>query len=152
MMEMKSTMESKKINLMGSEVEAGFECKPKELDAEKPIMHYKTLIYVCEDERCKKAGKSDKAKELREIVKELNLHTGKNRIKISRSLCQGACRFRQVMQVNENTRANGCEQNNGVWLKHTHKYKKDDYKKLFLKLSESESLEEFEQIDMKIYE
>ena len=56
------------------------------------------------------------------------------------------------MQINENTKANGSEKNNGVWLKQTHKYKKDEYEKLFLKLSKSESLEEFEQIDMKIYE
>ncbi len=139
-------------NIMGSEVVEGFTCKPKKLEPNKPIMHYKTLIYVCEDERCKGAAKCDKAVELREIVKELGLHMGKHRIKISRNLCQGACRFRQVMQINENTQANGCEKNNGIWLKHTHKYSKDDYKKLFLALSNDEDLSDFKQIDMRVYE
>ncbi len=152
MMEMKSTMENKNINLMGSEVIDGFACKPKKLEPNKPIMHYKTLIYVCEDERCKKASKTDRAKELREVVQEMGLHKGKNRIKISRSLCQGACRFRQVMQINENTNANGNSKNNGIWLKHTHKLKKEDIKKLFLTLESNQSLEEFEQIDMRVYE
>ena len=152
MMAMKSTMENKKINLMGSEVVDGFECKPKKLEPNKPIMHYKTIIYVCEDERCKGAAKTDKAKELRDIIKDMELHKGKNRIKISRSMCQGACRFRQVMQINENTNANGYEPNNGVWLKHTHRYKLEDYKKLFFALSSNQNLKEFKKIDMKIYE
>jgi cobalt-precorrin 5A hydrolase len=145
-------MENKpKINLMGSEVKDGFECKPKILEPNKPIMHYKTLIYVCEDERCSGASGKNKAKELRETIKELNLQNGKNRIKVSRSFCQGACRFRQVMQINENTQANGYLKNNGVWLKHTHKFSKEKYKELFLTLSENKPLDNFKQIDMKVF-
>ena len=145
-------MEDKKINIMGSEVVEGFECKPKVLDPNKPIMHYKTLIYVCEDERCSKAAGNDKAKELRNILKDINLETGKNRIKVSRSMCQGACRFRQVMQINENTKANGYEPNNGIWLKNTHKYSRKQYEELFIALSLNKSLDEFSSIDMKVYE
>ncbi|MCK5293139.1 MAG: (2Fe-2S) ferredoxin domain-containing protein [Arcobacteraceae bacterium] len=144
-------MENKKINIMGSEVVDGFECKPKVLDSNKPIMHYKTLIYVCEDERCSKASGVDKAKELREILKDINIETGKNRIKVSRSMCQGACRFRQVMQINENTKANGYEPNNGIWLKHTHKFTREEYEELFLALSLNKSLDNFSSIDMKVY-
>ena len=63
-----------KINMMGSEVVDGYECKPVVLDPNKPIMHYKTLTYVCTDERCKKASKcDDKAKQLRDILKDINL-------------------------------------------------------------------------------
>lgn len=145
-------MKNKKINIMGSEVVDGFECKPKNLDPNKPIMHYKTLIYVCEDERCAKASGKDKAKELRDILKDINLETGKNRIKISRSMCQGACRFRQVMQINENTKANGYESNNGIWLKHTHRYTKQQYEELFIALSLNKGLEKFPSIDMKVYD
>jgi len=142
-----------KINIMGSEVADGYECKPKILDPNRPIMHYKTLIYVCSDERCSRASGDgvDRAKELREIVKELHLDRGESRIKISRSMCQGACRYRQVMQINENTDANGYLRNNGIWLKGTHRYTKDKYKRLFQKLSSNDSLDEFKQIDMKIF-
>jgi len=138
-------MESKKINLMGSEVVEGFACKPKKLDPNKPIMFYKSIVYVCSDERCAKAGKVDKASELREIVKELGLEKGKDRIKISRSLCQGACRFRQVAQINSDF------PNQKVWLKHTHNFKKEDWKEIFLKLKNDEKLDK-NLIDMKVYE
>ena len=82
----------------------------------------------------------------------MDLEKGVNRIKISRSLCQGACRFRQVIQINENTKANGYELNNAIWLKHTHKYSKKDYENLFIALSLNKSLDDFEQIDMKVYD
>ena len=144
-----------KTNIMGSQIVKGFECKPKKLDPNKPIMHYKTLLYICEDERCKNASKNiDKAKELREIVKELDLEKGQNRIKISRSLCQGACRYKQVVQINENTNANGYAPNNGIWLKHTHKYSKQKWKELFIALKENKNIQtnsKFDTIDMRIY-
>ena len=140
-----------KTNIMGSAIENGYECKPKVLNPNKPIMHYKTLVYVCDDIRCGKAGGENKTKYLRKIVKDLGLEKGKKRIKISRNMCQGACRFRQVMQINENTKSNGYEPNNGIWLKHTHQYDKEHYEKLFVALSTNQSLNEFEQIDMKVY-
>ena len=142
-----------KINMMGSEVVEGYECKPVVLDPNKPIMHYKTMIYVCTDERCKAASKcEDKAKELRDILKEINLAKGANRIKITRNSCQGACRFRQVMQINENTQANGYEPNNGIWLKNTHKFSKEKYIELFKTLASNKPLDNFKQINMKVYD
>ncbi len=144
MMGLRGIMASK-INLMGSEVVEGFECKPKKLDPNKPIMFYKAIVYVCSDERCAKAGKKERAKELREIVKELGLQKGKNRIKISRSLCQGACRFRQVVQINSDS------PNQKLWLKHTQKLSREDWRELFLKLSRDEKVDK-NLIDMKVYE
>ena len=140
-----------KTNLMGSKVVDGYECKPVVLDKNKPIMHYKTIIYICDDQRCGKAGGANRAKELREILKQMNLAKTQNRIKISRSLCQGACRFRQVMQINENTKVNGYEPNNGIWLKHTHKFDRKKIEELFIALSTNQSLDDFEQIMMKVY-
>ena len=117
-------MSDVKVNLMGSEVVDGFVCKPKVLDPEKPIMHFKTQIFLCHDERCKKAHKSDLlSDDLREILKEVNLARGPNRIKISRTGCFGACRFRSVANLYENTRVNGHPKNNNLWLRNIHKYK-----------------------------
>ncbi len=138
-------MESKNINLMGSEVVEGFACKPKNLDPNKPIMFYKAIVYICCDERCSKAGKVDKAKELRELVKELNLAKGKNRIKISRTLCQGACRFRQVAQINSDS------PNQKIWLKHTHRFSKEQWREIFLDLVNDKEIK-VNRIDMKVYE
>ena len=136
-----------KTNLMGSEVVEGFTCKPKKLDPNKPIMHYRFILYICSDERCAKAGSKDKAVELREIVKEMGLDRGENRIKISRSLCQGACRFRQVAQINENSPT---PINNSLWLKHTHKFTKEEWKKIFLDLIDGKKIDK-NIIKMKIY-
>ena len=145
-----------KINEMGSEVVEGFKCKPKDYDASRPIMHYKTIVMLCDGERCAKAGKIDKATHLREIIKDMGLNLGANRIKISRSGCYGACRFRQVCQINENTRVNGNIENNGLWLKGTHNFSDKQWREIFTMLSEDkillEELDDEKFIPMKVYE
>jgi len=138
-----------KINEMGSEVVEGYACKPKDFDPNRPIMHYKTLLLLCDDERCGKAGKIDKATHLREILKEMGLNKGENRIKISRTGCYGACRFRQVCQITENTQANGNAKNNALWLRNTHKFSDDEWRDIFLALSEDKILTE--QLDSEVF-
>jgi len=144
-------MDKVKINTMGSEVVDGFECKPKVLDPNKPIMHYKNIIYVCIDKRCSAAGSSKKADELRELLKDMNLDVGEQRIKISKSLCFGACRYKQVANIFSNTQANGIEEHNNIWLKKTQDYEIEKWKDLFIALKENRSLNGFEQIEMKVY-
>lgn len=141
--------DGKLYNMMGSEVVEGFTCKPKVFDANKPIMHFKTQIFLCDDERCGKAHKSDdKAADLREILKEIKLAKGENRIKIVRTGCFGACRFRSIANIYENTMANGNITNNALWLKNVHKYDDKKWAKLFEELSLNKKLdeEEFEQV------
>ncbi|MDF1881998.1 (2Fe-2S) ferredoxin domain-containing protein [Sulfurimonas sp. MAG313] len=144
-----------RLNEMGSEVVEGYTCKPKDYDPNRAIMHYKTLLLLCDDERCGKAGKIDKASNLREIIKEMGLNKGENRIKISRTGCYGACRFRQVCQVTENTQANGNEKNNALWLKNTHRFTDDQWRNIFMLLSEDkilvEEINEDNFIPMKVY-
>ena len=137
--------EEKLFNTMGSEVAEGFTCRPKKFDANKPIMHFKTQLFICDDERCGKAHKSeDKAKDLREIIKNLKLAKGENRIKVVRTGCFGACRFRSVANIYENTLVNGNVQNNAIWLKNIHRYTDEKWQDLFTKLSKNEHLDEKE--------
>jgi len=136
-------------NIMGSEVVEGFACKPKKFDANKPIMHFKTQIFLCHDERCSKAHKSEHlAADLRDVLKEMNLAKGENRIKISRTGCFGACRFRSVSNIYENTRVNGHANNNNLWLKNVHQYSKDKWKELFTALAQNKDIDnlDFEQV------
>ncbi len=153
-MEIKNIMENR-VNEMGSEVLEGYRCKPKNYDANRPIMHYKTLIFICDGERCKKAGKIDKASYLRDIIKDMGLNRGENRIKITRTGCYGACRFRQVCHITENTQANGNPKNNSLWLKHTHNFKESDWRRIFIYLSEDKILKDILDnryfIPMKLY-
>lgn len=154
----KSIMENKlsqpknvTLNIMGSEVVDGFVCKPKKLDPNKPIMHFKTQIFLCHDERCGKAHKSEHlADDLRTLLKELKLAKGENRIKISRTGCFGACRFRSVANIYENTRANGHAQNNNLWLKNIHQFSKEKWSELFFALADNKNIDdlEFEQVPM----
>jgi len=106
-------------------------------------------LLLCDDERCGKAGKIDKASHLRELIKEMGLNKGENRIKISRTGCYGACRFRQVCQITENTQANGEPKNNALWLKHTHKYSDDEWREIFRLLSESKIL--LDELDSEVF-
>jgi len=144
-----------RLNEMGSEVVEGYTCKPKDYDPNRPVMHYKTLLMICDDERCGKAAKGDKATHLRDILKEMGLNKGEKRIKITRTGCYGACRFRQVCQVTENTQANGNPKNNAVWMRHVHRYTDDDWRRIFTLLSEdkilADLLDEDAFIPMKVY-
>jgi len=143
-------MESK-INIMGSEVVEGFECKPKVLDVNKPMMHYKNIINVCVDKRCSKNGSSQKADDLRELIKECDLVSGKNRIKVTRAFCQGACRHGQVVNIFSNTQSNGLEKHNNIWLRKTHEYNKLKWVELLYAIRDGKDLDRFEQIEMKIF-
>jgi cobalt-precorrin 5A hydrolase len=141
---------------MGQETVGGYECKPKDFDPNRPIMHYQYQIYICDDKRCAKAAKYDKAKELRDLLKSMELNQGKNRIKISKSKCFGACRYRQVAQINANTQANGLSQNSALWLKHTHNYTLKKWEEIFLMLKAdkilTDELDSDDFIKMKVYE
>jgi cobalt-precorrin 5A hydrolase len=148
-------MAQAKINEMGNEVVEGFACKPKDYDPNRPIMHYKTLLLLCDDERCQKAGGASKPQELRELLKELGLNKGAKRIKITRTMCNGACRFRQVAQVSENMQDNGNAKNSSLWLKHTHRFTLERWGEIFQALSEDRELQELLSEDnfikMKMY-
>jgi len=145
-----------RVNEMGSEIVEGYTCKPKDYDATRAIMHYKTLLLLCDDERCGKAGKDDRATHLRELLKSMGLNKGKNRIKVSRTGCYGACRFRQVCQITENTQANGNLENNALWLKETHRFDDAKWQEIFEQLSQDklliDILDENDFIPMKVYE
>jgi (2Fe-2S) ferredoxin len=144
-------MENRLFNMMGSEVVSGFSCKPVKLVPDKPIMHFKTHIFICGDERCASAHKNDNvAADLRDILKEINLANGEIRIKISRTGCFGACRFRSVANIYENTKTNGYEANNNIWLRNIHKYTKEKWIELFTALAQNKNIDDldFKQVPM----
>lgn len=128
----------KRFNMMGSEVEEGYICKPKQKDPYKPIMHYKSHLFLCDDERCSGAHKEPVTDKLRDLLKTIELAKGENRIKITRTGCFGACRFRAVGLIYEN----GSEglTNNMVWLRNVHQYNEAKWKDLFTCLSEGISV------------
>ena len=152
MMEKINIMENKRFNTMGSEVVDGFTCKPKKLIPNKPIMHYKSHILLCEGQRCKKACKNDiLADTIRGYIKDIGHSKSDSRIKITRANCFGACRFRQTAVVFENTKANGFIPNNGVFLRNVHKFDEEKWKELFYTLINNIDLEKskFKLIPMK---
>lgn len=156
MMVKQSTMENKpKINEMGNEVVEGFNCKPKDYDASRPIMHYRTLLLLCDDERCQKAGGEDKPQQLRDLLKELELNKGERRIKITRTFCNGACRFRQVAHISKNIDSPKDSTNNSIWLKQTHRLSLEDWAVLFQAIADEKDLKEVLSeesfVAMKIY-
>lgn len=138
-------------NTMGSEVAVGYVCKPVHVDPQKPMMHYKAIIHICSDKRCNAAKEGLDVTQIRDIVKEMNLDKGESRIKISRAMCYGACRYKKVAVMFSNTRANGILEHNNLWLRHTDRYTKEDWKRLFGLIRENQPCEGFESIDMEIF-
>lgn len=124
--------------MMGSEVEEGYICKPRQKDPEKPIMHYQSHLFLCDDERCGGAHKEPMTDQLREWLKEMELAQGEKRIKITRTGCFGACRFRAVGLVYEN--GNDGLVNNMVWLRNIHQFDETKWQEILTCLSERESL------------
>jgi hypothetical protein len=144
------------INEMGSEVIEGFQCKPKDFDPNRAMMHYKTLLLICSGTRCSNTGETDKASYLRKLIKEMGLNKGKNRIKVTRTGCYGACRFKQVCQITENTQVNGNPKNSALWLQQTHKFTEKKWREILTLLSEdkilTEELDRDDFIPMRAYE
>lgn len=125
-------------NKMGSEVEPGYKCKPVNPDPKKPIMHYKSHIFICNGGRCAETFGADKITRLRELVEECGLSSGDKRIKITKTGCFGACRHRTAATLYENTLRNGDHANNAVWLREVHKLSEDTWKEIFYALSKGQ--------------
>lgn len=125
---------------MGSEVAEGYRCKPVHRDPHRPILHFRHQIFLCTGPRC--AGKDDmdaEAATLRTLAEQTGLDRGEHRIKITRSNCFGACRFRRVSVIYEN---GGTGKNNCVWLKRSHTMDQEAWEQLFQHLRDDRSLKD----------
>lgn len=129
-----------KTNSMGSEVVEGFKCKPQKLDQNKPIMFSAIQLFLCEGERCKNQGSAGLADRLRELVKELGFDKGESRIKITRTYCNGACRFGQFAYSYKNIKAKSFVEHNAftAW-KRVHEWTDAQWKELLISLVKNQS-------------
>lgn len=121
-------------NIMGSRVVEGFQCKPikEDRDLLRPIMSYRFHLFFCDGGRCLTVVKNWDATALRELLEEMNLHRGTNRVKITRSNCFGACRFKSVVSL-----YSFAGDFLPLWLQKTHHWKKEDWKSFFQQLTEN---------------
>lgn len=92
---------------MGSDVVEGFACKPETVDPDKPIMFAAAQIFICDGERCGACHSEDVAARVRGIIKEMGLHKGPDRIKVTRTGCNGACRHGAFAFAYQNGNAGG---------------------------------------------
>ncbi|CAM3607679.1 cobalamin biosynthesis protein CbiG [Vibrio aerogenes CECT 7868] len=132
-----------KVNAYGNEVVAGYQCKPKHVDLNRPMLFHKHHILLCEGQRCAKGGSKNLAHDLRGILKELGLATGEKRIKISRTMCVGACRNRATMVVYERAEnpASTLSPNHGQWLRGVENFTLQQWQDIFVALSENKPLQ-----------
>jgi len=145
-----------KKNSMGSDVIEGFACKPKELDKNKPIMYSAVQIFICDGNRCQdNTSSKELSDKVREIIKELNYDKGENRVKVTGTHCNGACRFRKFAYTYTNPKANNFNPDLAytAWKK-VHEWNDNQWKELIISLiegKEPESLKDF-RVEDKIYE
>lgn len=141
-------------NSMGSEVVDGFKCKPRELDENKPIMFSAVHLFLCEGERCSCEEPAKLAERLRDLVKTLGFDRGKNRIKITRTRCNGACRFGRFAYAYKNIDAECFDPKNAftAW-KHVHQWRDEQWRKLLLSLISNEDVPELDpyRVEQKIF-
>ncbi len=148
-------MTHRETNVMGSSVKQGYRCKPEQSAPNKPIMHYKMHVFVCDGGRCGEVHKDDYADYLRGIVKDMGLDKTKDRIKVSRSQCFGACRFKGVAVIYANGVATDTYKN-AIWISRINTFSKDDWERIFLGLKDNARIEDIiprdHRIEMKLYE
>ncbi|WP_028111105.1 cobalamin biosynthesis protein [Ferrimonas futtsuensis] len=106
--------------------------------APKPVRHYRHHLVVCEGGRCQQSGAEGLAHQLRQILKEMNLSKGQNRIKVTRSHCAGACRQRATAVIY----ARGADVNHSQWLQSLEGFSKEQWQRVFQALSKGQALAE----------
>lgn len=129
-----------KINAHGSEVVKGYQCKPKHIDLNRPMLYHRHHLLLCEGARCSKEGSKNLTHDLRAMLKEMNLASGYNRIKISRTLCAGACRNRATLVIYERLASHETPVNNGCWLRNIENLTMTQWRELFTALAGRVSL------------
>ncbi|GAB2657512.1 cobalamin biosynthesis protein [Vibrio panuliri] len=120
-----------KLNAYGNEVVEGYQCKPKHVDLNRPMLHHSHHLLLCEGTRCAKAGSKNLAHDLRNILKEMDLASGERRIKISRTLCAGACRNRATLVIYERKQSGSVTANNALWLKNVDQLSDAEWRAMF---------------------
>ncbi len=135
---------------MGSVVIDGFQCKPEKLDKNKPIMFSSIHLFLCEGKRCSGKGAKDLADRLRKTVKALGLDRGENRIKITRTFCNGACRFGQFAYTYKNTEAKNFSRENAftAW-REVHCWTEAQWQELLLSLIKNQPAPSIERFRVK---
>jgi cobalt-precorrin 5A hydrolase len=141
-------------NPMGSDVVEGFACKPETIDPDRPILFAAAHIFICDGERCRSCYPFDVTGKLRELIKKMDHHKGDDRIKVTRTGCNGACRYRAFAYAyqNGNARSYTIATCFSAW-KNVHGWTTDQWKELISSLLEGrtpESLREFA-VEDKVY-
>ncbi|MCG7586511.1 cobalamin biosynthesis protein [Photobacterium sp. OFAV2-7] len=129
-----------KVNAYGNEVVDGYQCKPKHPDLNRPMLYHRHHILLCEGGRCAKAGGKNLAHELRGLLKEMGLASGNKRIKVSRTLCAGACRNRSTMVIYQRDASETASVNNAHWLRNIEKLSENQWRELFLALAQDKPI------------
>ena len=142
-------------NPMGSDVVEGFACKPETVDPDKPIMFAAAQIFVCDGERCAGCNGGDIAARVREIIKDIGCHRGPDRIKVTRTGCNGACRYGVFAFAYRNGNAANYDRAScfTAW-KNVDKWTDDQWRELVTSLRDGyrpESLREFA-VEDRIYD
>ncbi|SDJ79082.1 cobalt-precorrin 5A acetaldehyde-lyase [Ferrimonas sediminum] len=104
----------------------------------RPICHYRHHLVLCEGGRCQRSGAEGLAHQLRQQLKQLALHRGPDRIKVTRSHCAGACRQRATAVIY----AREPDANHGLWLQSLETLTLSQWQALFAALAAGQSLAE----------
>ncbi|MDA0149605.1 cobalamin biosynthesis protein [Vibrio sp. LaRot3] len=125
-----------KLNAYGNPVVEGFACKPRHPDLNRPMLHHRFHIMLCEGGRCAKKGSKAMTHALRDILKHVGLNSGEQRIKVSRTQCVGACRQKATLVIYERANAEQIGPNHALWLRNIEEFSHQQWCDLFLSLAQ----------------
>ena len=108
---------------------------------DQPLAEYRSHLVFCSIEPCIPENESKAfAHRLRGLARDLGMNSGERRMKITRSLCCGACRKGSVSVVYENLQPGETPVNNGSWIAHGDELSDHQWQEVFKAIDERRPL------------
>ncbi len=128
----------KKNNPSQSKKGKELQSKPNKTDKKEQIPFTLAQIFICEGKKCKGKSGEDTAKKLKKIVKKMDLDKGENRIKVTKTLCDGSCSLGQFSYSYKNSKSEKFSKENAftAW-KNVHKWTESQWTELLLFLAKN---------------
>lgn len=90
--------------------------KSRTPDLEHSMLYYRHHLLLCSGKRCVDDEGVQLAASIRELLKEMSLHRGKHRIKVTRTFCSGGCRNRTTAVIYQNLVVGETATDHARWL------------------------------------
>lgn len=125
---------------MRNEVVSGLHGESRTPALERPMLYYRHHLLLCSGKRCVDDEGVQLAASIRGLLKEMLLHRGTNRIKVTRTLCSGGCRNRTTAVIYQNLAAGEVAVDHALWLRNIDSLSLAQWRQIFTVLAAGDDL------------